>query len=106
MPGMCGRMTLFRDCFGTPMPLRQWVAWKLVRLAHRLHNPEHEESIIIRDPEGEIAVEFGIISDDYACGISAQMGARMPEGWTIEVMPWDDFHETAEDITDQFRGEE
>ena len=95
-------MTPFKDLLGDPMSFRQWLAWKLVQLAARIHDAEHEESITFKDPDGKIALQWFIVGDDYGAGISSQSGGILPEGWSLTVTPWDDFHENSVDITDRF----
>lgn len=69
---------------------RQWIAWKLVQLAHRIFDAEYYESIYINDSDGARICEAIICSDLYGGGVSVMyggMGESLPEGATIH---WDD----------------
>jgi hypothetical protein len=56
-------------CIGS----RRWVAWMLVRLAHRFYDPEYQESITITDEHGQVG-QFVIVGDEYGCGVSSFSG--------------------------------
>lgn len=57
------------------MKVRPWIAWKLVQLAHRVHNAEFSQTITIQPPTpGALVIE--IIGDAYGCGISSTSGIR------------------------------
>lgn len=59
--------------------MREWVAWKLVRLAHRLHNPEDHECITITDEHGQVGI-FEIVGNNYGCGVSSYTGPDECDG--------------------------
>lgn len=97
-------MNIFRDVFGKQLTVRRWVAWKLVQLAWHIFMPEREESIRIIDAAGRTVAEWEIVGDVYGCGISSQIVTdELPDGWTIETDPWDEFHANSVDITEWFR---
>ncbi|QST89619.1 hypothetical protein [Mycobacteroides abscessus] len=58
------------------MGFRPWIAWQLVCLAARIHNPQWVEHITITTPDGS-ACSIEIIGDEYGSGISATTGI----GW-------------------------
>lgn len=83
---------------------RQWLAWRLVRIAHRLYDPEWYQCINITTATGR-ELRINIIGDDYGCGISSTSeihwrpeagGACFAEedGWRFtwpEEVRWDEY---------------
>lgn len=84
------------------MGFRKWLAWRLVRLANRLHDPDWLESIIIQSPSGrEYRIE--ILGDEYSHSLSLTTGIHWQvgdggvsadvEGWTFrwpDAVKWED----------------
>lgn len=52
------------------MTVRQWIAWKLVRLSHRIYDTTFYEHIVITDEHGQVG-EFVIVADAYHGGVSS-----------------------------------
>lgn len=60
---------------------RRWIAWKLVQLAHRIHDAEFWERITIKDPDGSIVIEWQICADTYGRGIASRFGTSQFGGY-------------------------
>jgi hypothetical protein len=52
---------------------RQWIAWKLVCLAHRLHNAEFYQRITVRAEGGE-TIQFDLVASEYGGGLFSRVG--------------------------------
>lgn len=78
------------------MTARQWIAWKLVRLARRIHDTEFYERIVITDEHGQVG-EFVIVADQYGCGVSSFSGPDQresdPDKWEFGCcdVVWEEF---------------
>jgi hypothetical protein len=70
------------------MTLRKRLAWWLVRVAHRLHDPQYTEAIVAVTASGN-QIEIEVTGNDYGCGISAISGLR----WNND----DNIHTAGED---------
>jgi hypothetical protein len=70
---------------------RKWLAWKLVQLAHRLHDPEYVEHIGIETSAGR-KIDINVIGDEYGRGISSTSGIPWKVCWDVYADP----EETAE----------
>ena len=57
------------------MGTRQWLAWHLVKLAYRLHDPDWEECIVFETPTGHSG-RIEVLSSSYGCGVSGTTGIR------------------------------
>ena len=55
------------------MAPRKWLAWKLVQLAHRLHDPEWVETLEI-NTKGGSQLRINVLGDEYGCGITSMNG--------------------------------
>ncbi|MDP7721809.1 hypothetical protein [Mycobacterium sp. TY814] len=55
------------------MKVRQWLAWKLVQIAHRLHAAEYQETVQITS-DGRHVCTISVIGDQYGCGITSMAG--------------------------------
>lgn len=69
---------------------RQWIAWKLVQLAARIHDAEFYERIFVTDADGATVYEATIVSNSYGSGISSIYGCEdqiLEAGATVH---WDD----------------
>lgn len=66
-------------------PNRRWIAWKLVRLAHRIYDAEIYERIWIEDANGSLLFDAEICSDLYGDGVSTFFAAThtLPAGSTV-----------------------
>jgi hypothetical protein len=73
------------------MNLRKWLAYRLVRLAHRLHNPDWVDHIGIETSSGR-AIDINVIGDEYGRGISSTSGIP----WKVCFDTATDAEETAE----------
>lgn len=71
--------------------LRRYVAWKLVQLAHLLHDAEHYERLYITAAGGGEIFSAEIVGDEYGCGIATlnnrHWGEVLPAGCRVH---WDD----------------
>lgn len=72
---------------------RHWIAYKLVCLAHRLHDATFKEIIKIVDRDGETVIEWEIGGDDYACGVLSQFGHSQFGAYHAV---WDEFPQDGE----------
>ena len=61
------------------MNIRKKIAWKLVRVANVLHDPEWVDVITAESPGGD-RVRITVVSDEYGSGISAISGLD----WSLE----------------------
>lgn len=50
------------------MTPRAWLAWRLVRLAHRLNDTTYQETVVV-SRDGQKLAEITITGDDYGCGL-------------------------------------
>lgn len=70
--------------------VRRWVAWKLVQLAYKIHDPDYYERIYITDADGDEVFWANISADIYGCGVSSMygyVGEVLPAGCMVH---WDD----------------
>jgi hypothetical protein len=66
------------------MTLREWLAWKLHRLAFILYDGEHREFISILRPDGKTGLSMVVVGDEYQFGIDS-WEENMPKDWLVEV---------------------
>jgi hypothetical protein len=52
------------------MKIRKWVAWKLVQLAAKLYDAEHEEFISITELGGTEVARIWVTGDEYGSGVT------------------------------------
>lgn len=72
------------------MTFRQWLAWRLVRIAHRIHDAEYTETITMVTPSGAHN-RINVVGDEYGCGIRSTSGiAWDPSGEfeSAEIEGW------------------
>jgi hypothetical protein len=70
---------------------KRWIAWKLVQVAHRFYNAEYYERIAIKDPDGDVAIEWVVNADLYGGGVSycyGVLGDSFGGGYTAT---WEEF---------------
>src|SRR5690606_19887839 len=80
---------IIKDPGAELLGVRRWIAWKLVRLAARIYDPEHYERVWVEDPHGRTVFEAVIVADVYGCGLSSVLGREgevLPAGSMIN---WD-----------------
>lgn len=86
-----------KNLFGEKMGIRQWIAWKLVCIAHKLYDATYWE--VIKSPDGftNILIE----GDEYGGGVSACMNVLWCESPPAELehltlVEFDDLDEAME----------
>lgn len=67
--------------------LRRWTAWKLSQLSYRILNTEYQETLTVRDPDGNLIVEWLITGDAYGSGVFSQTAPGLTRNYQID---WDD----------------
>ena len=83
-----------RDDLGKRISGRRWIAWKLVRLAHRIHDADYRQVVRLPGTERHLMIE----GSEYGHGVTSSRGFEWHESPPDEVtrpvvVDFDDFDE-------------
>lgn len=70
------------------MPIRQWLAWALVRVAARLWDDEYHEMVEVIAPTGERILHMELVGSTYGAGVYSMDRHGTPPGYVVH---WEEF---------------